>query len=119
MFSSFSPFFSEDYSFRVPRDFSKLSFYLCEPGLHKDSQFGKLSILHDDLKANGTREEQWYPIQHIDADSEVQVCTNSLGVPYTTDYLHHQGKIHLSLTIEEIEVNEGDSKQTHQMLTIK
>lgn len=69
----FSPFFGEEYSFRAPRDFSKLSFYLCEPGLHKDSQLGKVSISHDHLKANGLQEEQWYPLQHIDSDSEVQV----------------------------------------------
>ena len=68
-----SPFFSEEYSFRVPRDFSKLSFYLCEPGLHKDNQLGKVTFLHDDLQKTPTREETWYPLQHIDADSEVQV----------------------------------------------
>lgn len=74
----FSPFYSEEYTFRIPRDFSRLSFYICEPGLHKDCQFGKVSILHDELKANGTREEEWYPLQHIDADSEVQVGSKKL-----------------------------------------
>lgn len=73
----FSPYFSEDYSFRVPRDFSRLSFYVCEPGLHKDGQFGKVSIPHHELTAIGTRDEQWYPLQHIDADSEVQVLLAS------------------------------------------
>lgn len=71
-----SPFYSEECSFRVPRDFSQLSFYLCEPGIHRDNQLGKVSILHDELKANSLREEQWYPLQHIDADSEVQVRAN-------------------------------------------
>ena len=71
--SLFSPFFGEEYSFRVPRDFTKLTYYVCEPGLHKDSRLGKLSLLHDDLKTSPTMEEQWYPLEYIDADSEVQV----------------------------------------------
>ncbi len=69
----FSPFFGEDYSFRVPRVFSKLTFYLCEPGLHKDSRLGKVSLLCDDLKTSPSMEEKWYPLELIDADSEVQV----------------------------------------------
>lgn len=69
-----SPYFGEEYSFRVPRYFRRLSFYLCEPGLHRDSRLGKVSISHDELKANPVREETWYPICPIDADSEVQVA---------------------------------------------
>lgn len=71
--SLFSPFFGEEYSFRVPRDFTKLTFYACEPGLHKDSRLGKLSLLRDDLKTSPCMEEKWYPLEYIDADSEVQV----------------------------------------------
>ena len=57
----------------MPRDFSKLTFYICEPGLHKDSKLGKVAIFREDLKTNPTREESWFPLQYIDADSEVQV----------------------------------------------
>ena len=68
-----SPYFGEEYSFRVPRDFRRLSFYVCEPGLHRDSRLGKISISHSDLKAHSVREESWYPILPIEPDSEVQV----------------------------------------------
>ena len=37
-------------------------------------------MLHDDLKINSLREELWYPLQHIDADSEVQVTDNVCNV---------------------------------------
>lgn len=57
----------------MPREFSKLTFYVCEPGLHKDSRLGKVSLLYDVLKAKPMTEEQWYPLQYIDADSEIQV----------------------------------------------
>lgn len=115
----FSPFFSEEHSFRVPRDFSRLSFYICELGLHKESQFGKVSILHDELKTSGTWEEQWYPLQHIDADSEVQVRYSVRDPPGLYVSMHPQGKLHLALSVEGIEVTEGDDKQTQQMLTIR
>ena len=46
---------------------------MCEPGLHKDNRLGKVSLLCDNLKAKSMTEEQWYPLQYIDADSEVQV----------------------------------------------
>ena len=97
----YSPFFNEEYQFHVPRDFSKLTFYLCEPGLHKDSRLGKVSIFYDELRANSGKEEQWYPLQHVDVDSEVQ------------------GKIHLTLDVEEIQVTEGDCTQTQYLLTVK
>lgn len=58
----------------MPRDFSSLTFYLCEPGLHKDNRLGKVSIRHDKLKVSPTvTDELWYRLQHVDADSEVQV----------------------------------------------
>ena len=68
-----SPFFGEEYNFRVPRDFQRLTFYVCEPGLRCDSHLGKVAIAHEELLSNPTREEQWYGIRPIDADSEVQV----------------------------------------------
>ena len=74
IFSSFcSPFFGEEYNFRVPRDFQRLTFYVCEPGLRCDSRLGKVAIAHEELLSDPTREEQWYGIRPIDADSEVQV----------------------------------------------
>ena len=75
IFSLFcSPFFGEEYNFRVPRDFQRLTFYVCEPGLRCDSRLGKVAIAHEELLSDPTREEQWYGIRPIDADSEVQVC---------------------------------------------
>lgn len=68
-----SPFFGEEYSFRIPREFQWLTFYLCEPGLCSDSRLGKVAIAHHALFTSPSRDEQWYNIRPIDADSEVQV----------------------------------------------
>ena len=68
-----SPFFGEEYRFRVPRDFQRLSFYLCEPGLRIDSRLGKVAISHRELQVSPSSDEVWHSIRPIDADSEVQV----------------------------------------------
>ena len=68
-----SPFFGEDYSFRVPRDFSRLSFCLCEPGLHRDNYLGKVTITYQELINSPMKHEQWRPLQQMDNDTEVQV----------------------------------------------
>ena len=68
-----SPFFGEEYRFRVPREFQRLTFYLCEPGLRCDSKIGKVAISKGELRSAPSRDEQWYSIRPIDADSEVQV----------------------------------------------
>ena len=57
----------------MPRPFSSISFGLWEPGL-KDSSFGKVSIPISALQAEPIREERWYAVRQVDADSEVQVC---------------------------------------------
>ena len=73
-----SPFFGEEYRFRVPRDFQRLTFYVCEPGLRCDSRLGKVAIPHKQLLASPLMEEAWHSIRPIDADSEVQVSLSSL-----------------------------------------
>ena len=56
----------------MPRPFSRITFGLWEPGL-KDSSLGKVSIFLEDLQAAPVRDQQWYPLLPVDADSEVQV----------------------------------------------
>ncbi len=47
---------------------------MCEPGLHKDSRLGKVSIREDELKMDTyCKDEQWFPLQQITPDTEVQV----------------------------------------------
>ncbi len=58
----------------MPHPFSRISFGLWEPGI-KDSLLGKVSISRDDLQATPIRDEQWYRLVPVDADSEVQVLT--------------------------------------------
>ena len=83
VFSLCSPFFGEEFSFRAPREFQRLTFYLCEPGLCSDSRLGKVAISHDELQSTPSKEEEWYSIRPIDADSEVQVrvCVVGNGPP--------------------------------------
>ena len=70
-----SPLYGEEFSFRVPRDFRRLSFYVCDSDLFglTGTRLGKVSIPADHLVTGTVQEDQWNPIQPIHADSEVQV----------------------------------------------
>ena len=70
-----SPLIGEEFSFLVPREFNRLSFYVCDgEGVSRDPKIchasftkGELSLSHE------FSSEKWYPLYPISHDSEVQV----------------------------------------------
>ncbi len=76
MFSlNFSPFWSEEYTFDVPREFRTLSFYVYEKDWLKRSSssvIGKVALRRDELHRLQNK-DQWFPLTPVDSDSEVQV----------------------------------------------
>uniref|UniRef100_A0A8C3Y6T9 RAS p21 protein activator 2 n=1 Tax=Catharus ustulatus TaxID=91951 RepID=A0A8C3Y6T9_CATUS len=70
---SLSPYFGEEFYFEIPRTFQWLSFYIYDKSvLQKDLRIGKVSIKKEDL-CNYTGKENWFMLQPVDSNSEVQV----------------------------------------------
>ncbi|XP_053420110.1 ras GTPase-activating protein 3 isoform X2 [Nycticebus coucang] len=73
---SLCPFYGEDFYCEIPRSFRHLSFYIFDRDVfRRDSIIGKVAIRKDDLQKYHNR-DTWFPLQHVDADSEVQVHHN-------------------------------------------
>lgn len=74
---SFSPFWSEDFTFDVPREFHTLAFYLYEKDKLKwsDNIIGKVPFRKDELHQFKGK-DQWFSLVNVDADTEVQVRKN-------------------------------------------
>ncbi|XP_068810699.1 ras GTPase-activating protein 2 isoform X2 [Struthio camelus] len=86
---SLSPYFGEEFYFEIPRTFQWLSFYIYDKTvLQKDLRIGKVSIKKEDL-CNYTGKENWFLLQPIDSNSEVQ------------------GKVHLELKLNELITDNG------------
>ncbi|XP_051481800.1 ras GTPase-activating protein 2 isoform X3 [Apus apus] len=86
---SLSPYFGEEFYFEIPRTFQWLSFYIYDKSvLQKDLRIGKVSIKKEDL-CNYTGKENWFMLQPIDSNSEVQ------------------GKVHLELKLNELITDNG------------
>ncbi|XP_062438370.1 ras GTPase-activating protein 2 isoform X2 [Rhea pennata] len=86
---SLSPYFGEEFYFEIPRTFQWLSFYIYDKSvLQKDLRIGKVSIKKEDL-CNYTGKENWFLLQPIDSNSEVQ------------------GKVHLELKLNELITDNG------------
>eukprot|EP00053_Salpingoeca_punica_P003188 m.41646 g.41646 ORF g.41646 m.41646 type:complete len:817 (-) comp12031_c0_seq1:1431-3881(-) len=64
------PYWNEPFRFNVTQPFKSLFFYVTEQGRAKDSVVGKVAIEADSLK-RGQSIEQWFPLEEINADSEV------------------------------------------------
>uniref|UniRef100_F7B4W1 RAS p21 protein activator 2 n=1 Tax=Ornithorhynchus anatinus TaxID=9258 RepID=F7B4W1_ORNAN len=87
--SPFSPFYSEEFYFEIPRKFQYLSFYIYDKSvLQRDLRIGKVTIKKEDL-CNHTGKETWYSLQPVDSNSEVQ------------------GKVHLELKLNELITDNG------------
>lgn len=73
-FSVHSPFWSEDFTFDVPREFHTLAFYVYEKDRLKRSEniLGKVQFRKDELKQCEGK-DRWFPLVNVDADTEVQV----------------------------------------------
>ncbi|XP_071838198.1 ras GTPase-activating protein 3-like isoform X3 [Apostichopus japonicus] len=68
-----SPFWSEDFTFDVPREFHTLAFYVYEKDRLKRSEniLGKVPFRKDELKQCEGK-DRWFPLVNVDADTEVQ-----------------------------------------------
>lgn len=68
-----SPFWSEDFTFDVPREFHTLAFYLYEKDKLKwsDNIIGKVPFRKDELHQFKGK-DQWFSLVNVDADTEVQ-----------------------------------------------
>ncbi|XP_023589339.1 ras GTPase-activating protein 3-like isoform X3 [Trichechus manatus latirostris] len=70
---SLCPFYGEDFYCEIPRSFRHLSFYIFDRDVfRRDSIIGKVAIRKEDLQKYHNR-DTWFQLQHVDADSEVQV----------------------------------------------
>ncbi len=82
MFVFCSPLIGEEFSFLVPRNFQRLSFYVCDgEGVVRDPRVchvtfprTKLSLSHE------FSTEAWYPVYPVTHDSEVQVCNGVICI---------------------------------------
>ncbi|KAK2538309.1 Rasa2 [Columba guinea] len=108
---SLSPYFGEEFYFEIPRPFQWLSFYMYDKSvLQKDLRIGKVSIKKEDL-CNYTGKENWFMLQPVDSNSEVQqkedvqgihkVCILELVKAAIT------GKVHLELKLNELITDNG------------
>lgn len=68
-----SPFFGEEYQFEIPRTFRYLAVYVWDRDKHlkQDKTIGKIAIKRDELHLYNHK-DHWFPLQPVDADSEVQ-----------------------------------------------
>uniref|UniRef100_A0A2K5IEG1 Uncharacterized protein n=1 Tax=Colobus angolensis palliatus TaxID=336983 RepID=A0A2K5IEG1_COLAP len=74
---SAGPFYGEDFYCEIPRSFRHLSFYIFDRDVfRRDSIIGKVAIQKEDLQKYHNR-DTWFQLQHVDADSEVQVITDT------------------------------------------
>ena len=70
-----SPLISEQFSFLIPHQFSKLSLYICDgDNVSRDPRIGHVTFTRDDLSLmHEFPTEEWYPLYPIIPNSEVQV----------------------------------------------
>jgi Ca2+-dependent lipid-binding protein len=96
---SLNPLIGEQFNFLVPRQFSKLTFYVCdEENVSKDCRIGHVTFTRNQLSFNHEfPNEQWYPLNAVSHDSEVQ------------------GKLNVSVSISE----QLDGVTTYPVLHIK
>ncbi|XP_055373374.1 GTPase-activating protein isoform X2 [Condylostylus longicornis] len=80
-----SPFFGEEYQFKIPRTFRYLSVYVWDRDRHikQDKPVGKIAIRREELE-NYNDKDHWFSLRPVDADSEVQ------------------GMAHIQISFEEI-----------------
>ncbi|XP_039600599.1 ras GTPase-activating protein 3 isoform X1 [Polypterus senegalus] len=87
---SLCPFYGEDFYCEIPRTFRHLSFYIFDRDVfRRDSIIGKVAIKKENLQSK-PGQDTWFPLQHVDADSEVQ------------------GKVHLELRLSEVITDNGN-----------
>ncbi|XP_046721171.1 ras GTPase-activating protein 2 isoform X1 [Silurus meridionalis] len=86
---SLSPFYGEDFYFEIPRPFQCLSFYVYGKSVfQRDLTIGKVALRKEEL-CNYSGKENWFPLQPVDPNSEVQ------------------GKVHLEMKLNEVITDNG------------
>ncbi|XP_023032919.1 GTPase-activating protein isoform X2 [Drosophila willistoni] len=83
-----SPFFGEEYQFKIPRRFRYLSVYVWDRDMKQDKPIGKIAIKREELHNYNTR-DHWFTLRPVDADSEVQ------------------GMAHIKVAFEEVPLTES------------
>lgn len=80
-----NPLIGEEFTFPVPRHFSRLAFYVCDgEGVTRDPRLGHTIFKRDHLSLmHEFASEQWFPVYPIKPDSEVQ------------------GRLHVSVSVTE------------------
>lgn len=68
-----SPFFGEEYQFKIPRRFRYLSVYVWDRDRHmkQDKAIGKIAIKREELHMYNHK-DHWFSLRQVDSDSEVQ-----------------------------------------------
>lgn len=68
-----SPFFGEEYQFKIPRRFRYLSVYVWDRDRHmkQDKPIGKIAIKREELHMYNHK-DHWFSLRPVDQDSEVQ-----------------------------------------------
>lgn len=68
-----SPFFGEEYQFKIPRRFRYLSIYVWDRDRHmkQDKTIGKIAIKREELHMYNHK-DHWFSLRPVDSDSEVQ-----------------------------------------------
>ncbi|XP_023171348.2 GTPase-activating protein isoform X2 [Drosophila hydei] len=78
-----SPFFGEEYQFKIPRRFRYLSVYVWDRDMKQDKPIGKIAIKREELHKYNHK-DHWFSLRPVDSDSEVQ------------------GMVHIQVTFEEL-----------------
>ncbi|XP_034483730.1 GTPase-activating protein isoform X2 [Drosophila innubila] len=96
-----SPFFGEEYQFKIPRRFRYLTVYVWDRDMKQDKPIGKIAIKREELHKYNHK-DHWFSLRPVDSDSEVQ------------------GMAHIEVEFEEVPqaINEsielGQHTMTHQ-----
>ncbi|XP_053090905.1 ras GTPase-activating protein 2 isoform X2 [Pangasianodon hypophthalmus] len=101
LYVCFSPFYGEDFYFEIPRPFQCLSFYVYAKSVfQRDLTIGKVALRKEEL-CNYSGKEHWFPLQPVDANSEVQ------------------GKVHLEMKLNEVITDNGPASSRLQVRIIE
>ncbi|KAM8709607.1 hypothetical protein ACLKA7_016421 [Drosophila subpalustris] len=66
-----SPFFGEEYQFKIPRRFRYLTVYVWDRDMKQDKPIGKIAIKREELHKYNHK-DHWFSLRPVDSDSEVQ-----------------------------------------------
>ncbi|XP_060779534.1 ras GTPase-activating protein 2 isoform X3 [Neoarius graeffei] len=98
---SLSPLYGEDFYFEIPRPFQCLSFYVYAKGVfQRELTIGKVALRKEEL-CNYNGKENWFPLQPVDPNSEVQ------------------GKVHLEMKLNEVITDNGPVSSRLQVRIIE